>query len=120
MKKLAITLMIVMGIFVMANTSSGGDDQLKAENNDYLTIYNHYLTMKINQCNQTAPLFNVCCNTRMSELSQMRAAQAKFYEENRAALVEAMLLNDVGTQAHQIDYFLIDQFKNRHRMAYKH
>ncbi|MCF8036922.1 MAG: hypothetical protein K9K62_08635 [Desulfobacteraceae bacterium] len=112
MKKTAIIFMIVIGLFVVANTSSAGETELEA-------YYNDYLTMKINKCDQTAHVFNVCYNTRMYELIQMRAAQAEFYEKNREVLVEAMISNDVGTRAHQIDYFLINQFKNRHRVAQK-
>lgn len=119
MKKMAIVVVIVMGVFAMANTSSGGDARLKTDNSDYLTIYNHFLTMKINNCNQAASRFNVCCNDRMYELREMRAAQAEFYEKNRTALVNAMLSNGVDTQPHRINYFLISQFKDRYRTAQK-
>ena len=112
MKKTAIILMIVIGIFAVASTSSAGESELEA-------YYNDYLTMKINKCAQTAHVFSVCYNTRMYELIQMRAAQAEFYKKNREVLVEAMISNDVGTRAHQIDYFLMSQFKNRHRLAQK-
>lgn len=112
MKKTAIILMIVIGIFAAANTSSAGDSELEA-------YYNDYLTMKINKCDQTAHVFSVCYNTRMYELIQMRAAQAEFYKKNREVLVETMISNDVGTRVHQIDYFLINQFKNRRRVSQK-
>lgn len=114
MKKAAIMVMIVIGIFAVANTSSAGETELE-------TYYNNFLTMKINTCNETANVFGVCYNTRMYELVQMRAAQAEFYEKNREELVKAMISNDVGTRAHRIDYFLINQFKNknRHRLAQK-
>ena len=112
MKKTAIILMIVIGIFAVASTSSAGDAELEA-------YYNDYLTMKINKCDQAAHVFRVCYNTRMYELIQMRAAQAEFYEKNRGVLVKAMMLNKVGTSPHQIDYFLMNQFKNRHRVASK-
>lgn len=112
MKKTAIILMIVIGIFAVASTSSAGDAEQEA-------YYNDYLTMKINKCDQTAHVFSVCYNTRMYELIQMRAAQAEFYEKNKDVLVKAMILNNVGTRPHQIDYFLMTQFKNRHRVARK-
>lgn len=112
MKKTAIILMIVIGIFAVASTSSAGESELEA-------YYNDYLTMKINKCAQTAHVFNVCYNTRMYELIQMRAAQAEFFEKNRNMLVKTMILNKVGTRPDQIDYFLMSQFKNRHRLAQK-
>lgn len=80
-------------------------------------FYSKYLSAKIASCDRTASMFSAYHNARMKELAEMRAAQAEFYKENRADLIEAMLSRRIGKKVHQIDYFLVNQFTNRHRLA---
>lgn len=105
MKKMAVIFMIATGIFIVATASSGGESEMR-------NYYNDYLTMKINNCKQTASAFHgACSNSRMKELMELRAAQATFYEKNRAELVETMLSNGVEKKTYKMDYFLIKYFK---------
>lgn len=114
MKKVIIIFMFMaaLGILVVANTYSGDDAGLKL-------YYNDYLSMKIENCKRTASLFDTCYNFRMYEVIKMRAEQAKFYEDNREELIDMMLLNGVGKKPHKIDYFLINQFKDRRELTEK-
>ncbi|SRR6056297_63677 len=106
MKKGAMTLMIVLSVLFMASLAAAGNSQLEH-------YYNDYVTDKIMNCCKTASLLNHCQNCRMKELKEMRAAQAKFYEQNRTELVKSMLKNEVGKISYKIDYLLITHFKNR-------
>lgn len=114
MKKVIIIFMfmVVLGIFVVANTYSDDDAGFKA-------YYNDYLSMKIENCKRTASLFDKCYNFRMYDVIKMRAAQARFYAENREELVEMMLSKGIGKKPHKIDYFLVNQFKDRKQMTDK-
>jgi len=105
MKKGAIALIVVLGLILVAGSASAGSSQLEH-------YYNDYITGKIYDCCKTASLFKEFRNCRMQELTEMRAAQAKFYEQNRTDLIKGMLRNDVRKDAHKIDYFLMTQFKN--------
>jgi len=110
MKTIPLILIIVLGIFVMAGTASTGEAQLK-------TYYNDYLTKKIDNCHRTAGLFNACYNSRIYDLTKMRAEQADFYERNRRELVDIMFSRNLGKQVHQMDYFLLNEFKIRRHLA---
>ena len=110
MKTITCILMIVLGIFVMAGTASADEAQIKAH-------YNDYLTKKIDNCQRTAGLFNACYNSRIYDLIKMRAEQATFYENHRRELVDTMVSRDLGKEAHQMDYFLLNEFKIRRHLA---
>jgi hypothetical protein len=104
MRRRTIRLIIVLGSLVIAGTSFAGSSELEH-------YYNDYISEKIYDCSRTASIFNACYNGRMTELTEMRAAQAKFYQKNRAELVKILLANDMGLRKFKIDYFLISRFK---------
>ena len=110
MKIIPLILLIILGIFVMTSTASAGEVQLKS-------YYNDYLTKKIDCCRQTAGRFNACYNSRIYDLTKMRAEQADFYEKNRRELVDTMFSSHLGKQTHRMDYFLLNEFKIRRHLA---
>ena len=111
MKTKIIALIIVSGLLLVTGSAIAGNSQLEH-------YYNDYITQKIYNCCKTASLFKECQNASMKELAEMRAAQAIFYEQNRADLIKGMLSHDVSIEAYRIDYFLITQFKNGKRQKF--
>lgn len=110
MKTITLVLTTVLVIFVMAGPAPAGEAQARACCNDYLT-------KKIDCCQRTAGLFNACYNSRIYDLIRMRAEQADFYEKNWSELVDIMVSRNLGKKAHQMDYFLLKEFKIRRHLA---
>jgi len=111
MKKMIIPSIVFLGILVLAVSASGDEAQLT-------NYYNDCISQKIDDCRRTANIFDgVCNNSCMRKLMEMRASQAKFYNNNKSELVNRMLLHDIGKKLYKIDYFLISQFKEKNQSS---
>jgi hypothetical protein len=109
MKKLIAALIILLGVLLTVNFSQADSSQLQS-------YYNDFITKKIANCERIASIDNHQ-NSCVVKLVKMRALQAEFYKKYKKQLIEAMVVNNVGTESYKVDYFLITQFKNRGQYA---
>jgi hypothetical protein len=105
MKKLVITIVVMVGLLLVASVFHADMTQLEA-------YYNECITKKIVNCQRIASMENHN-NPCFNRLVKMRCCQAKFYRKHREELVREMIARNIGKKPHKIDYFLITKFKER-------
>jgi hypothetical protein len=103
MKKLVITIVVMVGLLLVASVFHADMTQLEA-------YYNECITKKIVNCQRIASMENHN-NPCFNRLVKMRCCQAKFYRKHREELVREMIARNIGKKPHKIDYFLITKFK---------
>ncbi len=103
MKKLLITIVVMVGLLLAASVFHADMAQLEA-------YYNEYITNKIVNCQRIASMENHN-NPCFNRLIKMRCCQAKFYRKHREELVKEMIARNIGKKPHKIDYFLVTKFK---------
>jgi hypothetical protein len=103
MKKLLITVVVIVGLLLAAGLAHADMSQLEF-------YYHDCITKKIFNCERIASMKNHK-NSCMVQLVEMRSAQAKFYRKHREELVKEMVESDLGMEPHKIDYFLISKFQ---------
>jgi len=103
MKKLMITVVVIVGLLLAANIAHADMSQLEL-------YYNDCITKKIVNCERIASTKNHKSSC-MVRLVEMRSAQAKFYSKHREELVKEMVARNIGTEPHKIDHFLITKFQ---------
>ena len=101
MKALLITTLAIAALLICSNLYAG-DAQLE-------TLYGNYIEKKIDTCEVKAARINAgsACVRRTAQLAQL---QATFYQMHREQLVREMVTQEIGTDKHQIDHFLIKAF----------
>lgn len=102
MKKLMLTVVVVVGLLLVAGFAC-------ADSNQLTTFYQDYITKKIANCERIASI-DKHESSYMANLVKMRDLQAKFYKQYRQELVREMVAIDLGTEPHKIDHFLIIRF----------
>lgn len=103
MKKVVITIVVMVGLLLAASVFHADMTQLEA-------YYNECITKKIVDCQRIASMENHN-NPCFNRLVKMRCCQAKFYGKHREELVKEMIARNIGTKPHKIDYFLVTKFK---------
>ena len=102
MKKLVITIVVMVGLLLVASLAHSGMSQLEF-------YYNDHITKKIVNCKRIASAKNHS-NPCMIRLAEMRSAQANFYRKHREELVKEMVARNIGKEPWKIDHFLVTKF----------
>ena len=106
MKKIMITILVVLSMLIAINFSNADSMPLES-------YYNDYITKKIFKCERIALMAN-SKSKYIQRWAKMRDLQAKFFRNNREKLVNDMVAQNIQMKPYKVDYFLIKAFLNAH------
>jgi hypothetical protein len=102
MKARTVIMVMVLGLLC-------GAGRLSADESRQGAIYGKVVDKKIEQCERKAAKINSCCE-RIRHSAEAAQRQANYFQIHKDLLVREMVAEQVATNPHRINYFLIERY----------